>query len=283
MVAAVVTQPVRHFTLANHMPWPIDVPFRIAPGMRRLDQRQIFVRDERASVYQQQKRERLPHALKGQADQSVINALAQTYEEQTDCVLTPNVEDLSLGMQEDFVILHDEPSEGFVARFLSVCYPSNWTPASKLGLNFAAIHAPVADNEMLLKAAQGIESIAFRQTSVERFVWLLSPTSDLAQDPDVRVDRWAQWVKQDHGSPDNMLKQVCFRVERQTTLPLPALKRAVFLIRLFVCPLDEVLRVQPGRASQLHAALASMSDAVLAYRGMHLARERLCAALACTP
>jgi len=46
-----------------------------------------------------------------------------------------------------------------------------------------------------------------------------------------------------------------------------------------VCPLPQVLAVAPGRAAELAQALASMSEAVVAYRGMAGARERLLAEL----
>ena len=71
-----------------------------------------------------------------------------------------------------------------------------------------------------------------------------------------------------------------FRVERHTTLPLPQHQRAVFLIRVMVAPLTETLRVTPDRASEMLAALESMSEAVVAYRGMTAVRSRLLAELA---
>lgn len=70
-----------------------------------------------------------------------------------------------------------------------------------------------------------------------------------------------------------------YRVQRQTTLPLPALRRGVFFIRVLVAPLTDVLAVAPARAGELCDALASMSEAVVAYRGMAAVRERLCAEL----
>jgi hypothetical protein len=112
---------------------------------------------------------------------------------------------------------------------------------------------------------------------MQRHVWLLSPSGDLPQHPDTRRTRWDDAVRQAEASGGNgyLVDQIFFRVERQTTLPLPALRRGVFFIRVMVCPLAAVLRVAPGRAMELHDALASMSDAVVAYRGMTAVRERL--------
>ena len=177
------------------------------------------------------------------------------------------------------MVLHDEPGDGFRARFLSVCFPSNWNPAEKLGLDFMAIHAPVADNALLQAGARGIVDMAFRQAPMLRHVWLLTPSGDLAQHPETRRARWEDALAA-ADAPDatgRLIDQVFFRVERQTTLPLPALRRGVFFIRVVVARLVDVLAVAPGRAAELADALASMSEAVVAYRGMAAVRERLCA------
>jgi hypothetical protein len=115
-------------------------------------------------------------------------------------------------------------------------------------------------------------------------VWLLTPGSDLPQHPLTRRRRWDDALQQAEARDQPLLEQVFFRIERQTTLPLPACRRGVFFIRVMVAPLIDTLRAAPGRASELHAALASMSDAVVAYRGMAGVRERLLGELAtCLP
>jgi hypothetical protein len=55
--------------------------------------------------------------------------------------------------------------------------------------------------------------------------------------------------------------------------------QAVFTIRVMLQPLDEAV-AGAAEARRLHDALASMSDAVLAYKGLAPARERLLAWLA---
>src|SRR3990167_7199395 len=107
------------------------------------------------------------------------------------------------------------------------------------------------------------------------------PPAALPQPPETRRLRWedALAAADAPGASGRLLDQVFYRVERQTTLPLPVLQRGVFFIRVMVCPLTEALGVGPGRAAQLAEALASMSEAVVAYRGMGAVRERLCAEL----
>ena len=277
---------------AAEMPWTIQRPFRMRPGLARLSPAAdaaspaLFLRDAQAGAYAVRKHKVLhsvPHrAPVGVADPAVLAAIAQAYLAQTGVRLAPEADALAEGMQEDFVVLHDESDDGagtMRARFLSVCFPSNWDPAGKLGMDFAAIHAPVADNALLQAGARGIIDMAFRQAPMLRHVWLLTPGGDLAQHPETRRTRWDDAVAAADAAGGRLIDQVFFRVERQTTLPLPTLRRGVFFIRVLVAPLTDVLAVAPGRAAELREALLSMSDAVVAYRGMAAVRERLCAEL----
>jgi hypothetical protein len=70
-----------------------------------------------------------------------------------------------------------------------------------------------------------------------------------------------------------------WRTERQTFIPLPALGQAVFTICVEVQPLALALD-GPARAQRLHDAVATMSPAVLDYRGLARARAPLLAWLA---
>ena len=112
-----------------------------------------------------------------------------------------------------------------------------------------------------------------------RHVWLLTPSADLPQHPSTRRLRWDDALRAAEAEGGPLLDRVYFRVERQTTLPLSSLRRGVFFIRVMVAPLSEVLGHEAPRAGELHAALASMSPAVVAYRGMGAVRDRLLAEL----
>lgn len=277
-------------TPASHIPWTVSSPFRMRPGLTRLTAASpitpypppLFLRDEQCAAYAEHKRLALSQQRTlcqiGGAEPQVLRAIADAYAEQTGITLTPDADALTLGLQEDFVILHDE-ADGMRTRFLSVCFPSNWAPAEKIGLDFAAIHAPVADNALLQAGGKGIIDMAFRQASMLRHVWLLTPNGDLAQHPHTRRTRWEDAMAQADASGQRLIDRAYFRVERQTTLPLPTLRRGVFFIRVFVAPLVEVLSMNAGRAGELREALLSMSEAVVDYRGMTAVRQRLCAEL----
>ncbi len=179
-------------------------------------------------------------------------------------------QNIALAIQEDFVILkqHDDTLR---TEYLSVCFPSRWDPREKLGLDFAAIHAPVADNVSLLAAGPNIMTMAFVKQPMLRHVWLIVPAASLDQHPEKNQAWWSEALV----DPSPLLPRLFFRVERQTTWPLPHLQRAVFFIRVMMSPLVAVLNTAPGRAAELAASLRSMTPAIVAYRGMTNALPRL--------
>lgn len=277
------------------MPWPVLSPFRMRPGLARLhapapDQpaapHALFLRDALAPVYRAHKTQVLAHEAAftqvGTPHGPTLQAIAQAYARETGVELAPDPAALGTALQEDFVVLHDHPDGDMRTEFLSVSFASNWNPQDKLGLTFAAIHQPVADNALLQSGARGIIDMAFRQASMLRHVWLLSPSDDLSQHPNTRLQRRATWddaLARAEQQGTTLLAQTTFRVERQTTLPLPELQRGAFFIRVMVCPLLAVLQQAAGRSAELHEAVASMSSAVVEYRGMTPVRDRLLAEL----
>jgi hypothetical protein len=60
----------------------------------------------------------------------------------------------------------------------------------------------------------------------------------------------------------------------QSFIPVDGQQQAVFAIHVEVQPLAQAL-ADPGRAARVHDALATMSPAVLHYRGLATVRDRL--------
>jgi hypothetical protein len=174
---------------------------------------------------------------------------------------------LSLAFEEDLAIV--DARDGTVP-WMAVALPSHWAPEEKVGRHFTAIHEPVADNALLLRAADALVRMVAGPERWERFVWNVTDQPRLHAHPS-RVDpsRWAHTA----------VERAWFRSERQTFIPLPALGesgQAVFTIQVAVQPLAAVLDT-PERAARLHAAVATMSPAVLAYRGLVPVRDALLA------
>jgi len=173
---------------------------------------------------------------------------------------------LSLALHEDLAIV-DGASASLPC--MAVCLPSHWVPRDKVGRSFAEVHAPVADNATLLAAAEHLSRLVCGEQRWERFVWTVTPHGRHDQHPHRSpTNGWQP------GSPQDVAAQAHWRTEHQTFIPLPQLKQAVFTIRVEIEPLARAID-SPGRAAALHAALASMSGAVLAYRGLAEVREPL--------
>ncbi|MDE2048921.1 MAG: DUF3445 domain-containing protein, partial [Betaproteobacteria bacterium] len=173
---------------------------------------------------------------------------------------------LALALHEDLAVPHGD--EGVLGA-LAVCVPSHWAPADKIGRPFAAVHAPVADNALLLAAARGLMQLVMKSDDWERYVWTLSPDAHHDAHPARRPPR--QWPGT--ADPHAFVAALTFRLERQTFIALPP-SQAVFTIHVECTPLAQVLR-EPGVAQRLHDSLASMSPAVLGYRGFTAVREAL--------
>jgi hypothetical protein len=174
---------------------------------------------------------------------------------------------LSLAFAEDLAIVDAASS---TIPWLAVALPSHWAPETKVGQHFATVHAPVADNTMLLRAAESIMRLVSGPDRWERFVWTVTDQPRLHTHP-MRTDpeRWA----------NTQVGHAWWRTERQTFIPLPRLQQAVFTIHVQVQPLADALPT-PGHAQRLHDAVASMSPSVLAYRSLATVRDPLLAWLA---
>lgn len=171
---------------------------------------------------------------------------------------------LSLAFAEDFAILDGSSAH---IPWLAVCLPSHWAPEEKVGRPFAEVHAPVADNTLLVKAAESLARLVCGPDRWERFVWNVTDQPRLHAHPRrAGGPRWQQTT----------VEQAWFRTERQTFIPLPQLRQALFTIQVEVQPLALALGTHE-RAAALHCAIASMSPAVLAYRGLAAVREPLLA------
>jgi len=194
---------------------------------------------------------------------------------------------LSLAFAEDFAVLDGATG---TLPWLAVALPSMWAPEAKIGRHFSDVHAPVADNRLIVDAAPQLvrlvtggmankSPLACAANGAgadrwERFVWTLSAHSRLHAHPQ-RVDPalWATGL-----DDDALAAQTWWRTERQTFIPLPTdtggQAQSVFTILVEVTPLARAF-AQPAQAARVHDALASMSEAVLTYRGLTLVRSPL--------
>jgi hypothetical protein len=166
---------------------------------------------------------------------------------------------LGLALQEDFAWMEGAAGGPARARLLHVCFPSGWDPAAKIGRDFATIHAPVADADLLRASSAALSRALTTQGPFVRFVWTVAPDGARSRHP-ADAPGW------------ETSSEPWFRCERQVSLPIPAGAAgegaaALFLIRLHLAPLA-VVADTPERLATLRAALDSMSPATLAYKGL---------------
>lgn len=253
----------------------ITAPFRMQPGLQRLggEPRHLSALTPGSVLWQEKKRVLESGAsrlvMPGFDPQPAIAAILAQARAEGIAAAGP----IELAFEEDFAVLE---AQGTTLPWLCVCVPSHWAPEDKLGLPFTAVHAPVADNGALLSAASHLVRLVTGGERFERFVWTLSPSGRYDQHP--RRHPRAPWP--DTADAEAFAARCFLRAERQTFFPVPGVPgQAVFTIRVMLQPLLEAVQSAQD-AQRLHDALASMSAAVLAYKGLAPARERLLAWLA---
>jgi hypothetical protein len=246
----------------------IAVPFRMQPGLRRVACEDLrltplvpgsaLYEEKRAVLEAGQSRHALPGFDPGPALAAIANRAAAS------SLGTP----IELAFEEDFAVLDGATG---TLPWLCVCVPSHWAPEQKLGLDFMALHGPVADNAALLAASQQLVALVTAGDCWERFVWTISPSPRHDQHP-TRHAR-APWPTTD--DPEEFASRCWLRAERQTFFPVgQGTRQAVFAIRVMLQPLVEAVR-QSGEARRLRDSLASMSQAVLDYKNLTSAQAPL--------
>jgi hypothetical protein len=179
---------------------------------------------------------------------------------------------LCLAFAEDCAVIDGRSAQ---IPWIAACLPSHWAPADKVGRHFAEVHAPVADNQVLIAAGAHLARLVTGSERWQRDVWTVARSGSLQMHPGhVDAPPWPA-----AGDAAALVAQAYFRTEHQTFIPIVGANQALFTIHVESRPLAQAID-SPAHAAQLHAAIASMSPAVLAYRGLAPARDRLLAWLA---
>jgi hypothetical protein len=175
-------------------------------------------------------------------------------------------------VQEDLAIVSSVGTDADRRHWLSavhLSFPNHWAAEDKIGRTFPVIHAPVAGMEQMNRQADQIVRVMLGATDgLVRFAWGVTWDDELNHHPQpppgaVRRPRF-----------DPLRPAAFLRVERQTVWGFPEVGAALFTIRTYLYDVAQLGRDR-GRAGQLAAALASMSDASVAYKGLAGAREAL--------
>lgn len=262
-------------------PFPVAPEYAVRADLQKLGDAPLLIEDGGWAQWMRQKCERLQHAGALQRAPGLDDARLAGLAQRVASALRSAVPDgpvdaagglpwvglrsglpaadflvgLTLSLQEDLVLMVRDAEGELSAQWMAVCFPSGWRPADKLGQSMLRIHAPVADNARLQQAAGGLAQAITSKGPFLRHVWTLAGSGSLHKDPDT-----------DAFDGVRSIDDLWFRCERQVTVPLGG-DACLFLIRVFVAPLGTVA-ASPERFECLRRALASMSPAVVGYKGL---------------
>jgi len=157
---------------------------------------------------------------------------------------------------EDLCLLEARGST-HVLTAASVCFPSRWRLADKIGRSVRDIHRPVPGYDDAIGAP--VDQF-FARLAPSRLMWRLNWTlldrGELFQ-PDPAVARDVP--------PGHFADGVILRVERQTLRRLPQSGAVLFTIRTYVRPLGAL---PPDARARLGQAVEALPPAMRAYRGL---------------
>ncbi len=252
----------------REIPFPVETPFAMRPNMKPWSPGEpIVVRDQLFEEYIEEKKKYYGPVYGDNVSVNLIREAVQALKKyDTSFVINENqdglVYELTMALQEDWVLFSRNKSGKLSAQILSVHLPSGWDPREKVNMTFAEIHEPVADNNLIMKAADHIAATICQKGPFVRHVWAVSNTGGLNRRPDLIPER--NTIDLDH---------LWYRCERQVTIPVNN-EASLFLIRVFVVPLREVFS-QEDKKKAIIDSINSMSDAVIDYKGYGKLKEFL--------
>jgi hypothetical protein len=250
------------------IPFPVETPFAMRPNMRPWQKGdQIVIRDHQFDNYIEEKKKYYGPVYGDNPQLSLLKSAAKNLKKHDPQFFINEDEDglvynLTMTLQEDWVLFAPNKQGTPSAQILSVHLPSGWNPREKAGMTFAEIHEPIADNDLIMKAADHIARTISSKGPFIRHVWAISNTGNLSRRPDLVPER-----------VDDDLDQMWYRCERQTTIPVDG-EAALFLIRVYVAPLKEIFQ-DTEKKKAIIESINSMSDSIIAYKGYKRLREFL--------
>ena len=177
-------------------------------------------------------------------------------------------------IQEDLCLMRRK-ADGWHLVAASLCFPSSWSLAEKIGQNMAYIHAPVPGFHGRMHDLVGRMFDAMQvELPMLRFNWSLYGDAKLHH-PETHAD------PERFPAHTPVIDVAHLRVERQTLRKLPVSGDILFTIRIYADPLHGLANHPRGAAvaASLRQHLAAMTPEQLAYKGLSHMRDRLLLAL----
>ena len=187
-----------------------------------------------------------------ESDFAVENKLVKKTSEAMNLSDCPFLDIIEMGLEipDDVIIMYKGKVE---AAFVAMA--SSWNPRTVQGKTLAEVHQPVADNEMLVRASDGIWRSMTSGKSFHRHVWGISPLKSLSNHPR-------------HKKPEiKNLDDLYFRIEHERTLTVDK-DTAAFFIDVEVLPLSTVFQLKHEYRDLIKDSINSMSENLLAYKNL---------------
>ncbi|MBW4579804.1 MAG: DUF3445 domain-containing protein [Tildeniella nuda ZEHNDER 1965/U140] len=180
---------------------------------------------------------------------------------------------LAAQLQEDVTVVSRSGDRHWISA-IHLCYPNHWSAESKIGQNFATVHAPVAGMAAMNQRGNAIVHTMITRKPSVRFAWGLSTDTRLNHHPvppaGVAIDTW-QGRAFDPKNP-----QLYLRMERQVVWGLPDCDAALFTIRTYFRDCHAI-KQHPKLKASLVSALHSMPPDSLVYKGLDASRGAIVA------
>ena len=232
------------------IPFDIEVPYRMRPNMRPLSiSEPITYQDSQYENYIAEKK-RLCSPIFGN------NVTKNVYEKSLEYLQCYDFTEATEKYQEDFVIWAPDANGRLSIQIASVCFPSGWAPEEKINKTFAEIHEPVADNKLIMAAADNIATMITQKGPFVRSVWTIANSPELNRHPFTKKP----WT-------NDIIDQMYYRTERQVTVPLDNM--AIFFIRTYVLPLLSV------NHDKIKESINSMTEEILTYKDLHYVKSTI--------
>ena len=256
-------------------------PFTVSMGLRAMDLDTWIEIDEHFESEIDQKKQllkdkhdlvfaALPEGLAGSVEtlEMLSEYLPKHFPERFTAPIhvDPNLHPLeaaSLLVQEDLVIMSPKADQWSLTA-ASVCFPSRWDLATKVGADMHQIHQPVPHyEERIGKATDAM----FHKITSDRPVWRINWT--VLDSPDLFQPAQTGRKARSHDQQDmhTFGNSMFFRTERQTLWKLPNSGDILFTIRTYVDSLSSLDSHYPEFRVQLGQTLATASQATRDYKG----------------
>lgn len=233
------------------MIFPVKAPYTVSADITKYSGVIFNTQPNRQYLLQKEKELRSLDDLCVISDEKIASLLGQY------CGIEGDFRSAALSLEEDVAVLHRGD-----LKAICFCFPSGFSPGSKVGLSFFGVHLPVADGETLRRSSIKVSDIISREgATFRRYVWTITPLSSLSQHPSYERPK-----------PDR-IEDLYFRTETQTTVGLPD-QMTLFFVKVNMYPLADVWSDTEKRKA-LVESVNSMSDGVLGYKNLHRIKQIL--------